>query len=194
MGNAKQLTITRQVFNKDLPGYETYKLYLAREPDYGYMSRGSNVYLLTRENYRNDERVHVDYEDETVPMAGNPSGKFDGHDILVHQPRHISLSGHFRVKSMIPANDPQEHFRNQTIQRSQYMLFLAERAASHGYKSQLCHVFSKVLYLKGEEIPVSETDRLYRINNIEKTHYFVHDKSKYDSRAYKALRAMMGKN
>ena len=164
-------------------------MYLARETVGGYYTSSNvDVYLLTRQRYRDRQDISL-YDDTDLESSikGVPSGKWGGNRLYVERDKTPNLTGHFKIKTMVPANDPIVHFRNQSIDRSKYNLYEAEHKDSATSKPRLCRVFSEVVFFKGEDIPASEVSTLQKIGSNDPLDYYVHSKVLFDQRAVSNL-------
>lgn len=189
MGNQKQLTIIRPVYNKTPPGYGGFNLYLARETGpslYG----GIEIFLLTEENYATGQIFSLDYDADTVPMKNKQSDRMDGKKIYVQKTKITIPTGYFKVKHAIPATSPTDEFKNHSIDRSRFSLYEVTHVPLNGAQTgSLSRVFSEVTppYTRGEDIEGGETRLLRKIAQNDGYNYYIHDKAMYDKRALEAL-------
>jgi hypothetical protein len=194
MGITKQITIVRQIHNKQVQGYKGYNIYCAREAialPYG-MSSNGDFYLMTTDNYAAGHNIWIDLEKETEPLENNKTGKIDGYNVYVKIPPPVIPEGHFRVKQMVPATAPFESFRKRVLARSQYNLYETTHIKPDGTTGSLSRVFSEVTFFRGEDIPGQETLQLRKLKQQDKFDYYVHDKAMFTARATANLRRSKG--
>lgn len=158
-----------------LPGYNGYRLYLARDITHSTPEKTHSLYLLTRERLNGGERVAAETGAELLPVdAGRAADILNNLKIMVYRPSDCREK-YLTVREEIIG----DHARTYGESMAGYRLFMAEWQCLRGYETSLEKIFSHAALNPAESIPAAElTTRYGNPRYGSRQPYYIHDKQK----------------